>query len=95
MNDEPSPLLFVVSGRVQGVGFRHFVWKMAIEIGIRGWVRNTTDGAVEVAAWGSENQLEDLSNALHQGPRWSTVAAVRREQAPEGEAPAGPFSIRS
>lgn len=95
MNDASSALLYVVSGRVQGVGFRHFVWKMAIEIGIRGWVRNRTDGTVEVAAWGSDDQLDHLNNALHEGPRWSTVSAVRREMVPNSEDPVGRFSIRT
>jgi acylphosphatase len=43
---------FLVKGRVQGVGFRWFVQREAAEIGLRGWVRNTDDGHVEVLAAG-------------------------------------------
>ncbi len=94
VNDEPSSRLFLIRGRVQGVGFRHFVWRTAEELGIRGWVRNREDGSVEVAAWGSEVQLDALSTALGQGPRWSQVDAVLREPPPESVAPDGRFSIR-
>ncbi len=66
-----------------------------MELGIRGWVRNRDDGSVEVAAWGSEVQLETLSAALGQGPRWSSVDAVLCDRPPETQAPAGQFSIRS
>ena len=41
---------FLVKGRVQGVGFRWFVQREAAELGLRGWVRNTDDGHVEVLA---------------------------------------------
>lgn len=94
-DEEPSARLFVVSGRVQGVGFRYFVWNEAVAIGVRGWVRNRPEGTVEVAAWGGEEQLDALNAVLSNGPRWSTVIAVDREEPPTGEAPAGPFSIRS
>ncbi len=95
VNDEPSSRLFLIRGRVQGVGFRHFAWRTAVEFGIRGWVRNREDGSVEVAAWGSEDQLDALRASLAQGPRWAQVDAVVREQPPDFEAPAGQFSIRS
>ena len=51
---------YLVKGRVQGVGFRWFVHREAAEIGLRGWVRNTEDGHVEVVAAG---QPEDLVGA--------------------------------
>ena len=67
---------FLVKGRVQGVGFRWFVHREAAEIGLRGWVRNTEDGHVEVLAAGEPEQLEDLMKALGQGSRGSRVDAV-------------------
>ncbi len=94
MNDEPSSRLFLIRGRVQGVGFRHFVWRTAVELGIQGWVRNLSDGNVEVVAWGSDVQLDALSGFLKQGPRWSNIDSVVQEQPPESEAPDGRFSIR-
>jgi acylphosphatase len=67
---------FLVKGRVQGVGFRWFVHREAAEIGLRGWVRNTDDGNVEVLAAGEPEQLEDLQLALAKGSRGSRVDAV-------------------
>jgi acylphosphatase len=61
---------------VQGVGFRWFVHREAAEIGLRGWVRNTDDGNVEVLAAGEPEQLEDLQLALAKGSRGSRVDAV-------------------
>ena len=67
---------FLVKGRVQGVGFRWFVQREAAEIGLRGWVRNTPDGHVEVLAAGEPEQLEDLMKLLGQGSRGSRVDEV-------------------
>jgi acylphosphatase len=67
---------FLVKGRVQGVGFRWFVHREAAEIGLRGWVRNTNDGDVEVLAAGEPDQLKDLMKALGQGSRGSRVDEV-------------------
>jgi acylphosphatase len=67
---------FLVKGRVQGVGFRWFVHREAAEIGLRGWVRNTDDGRVEVVAAGDAQQLAELRAALHKGSLGSRVDAV-------------------
>jgi acylphosphatase len=67
---------FLVKGRVQGVGFRWFVQSEAARIGLRGWVRNTDDGDVEVMAAGSPAQIEELVLALHRGTRGSRVDRV-------------------
>ncbi len=75
----PADLLvkhFLVKGRVQGVGFRWFVHREAAEIGLRGWVRNTEDGHVEVVAAGEPAQLAELNAALHKGSRGSRVDVV-------------------
>ena len=76
---------FLVKGRVQGVGFRWFVHREAAEIGLRGWVRNTEDGHVEVLAAGEPEQLEDLMKALGQGSRGSRVDAVIEHTLDESE----------
>jgi acylphosphatase len=76
---------YVVRGRVQGVGFRWFVQREAEALGLRGWVRNTIDGAVEVLADGSEEQLALLAGRLRQGPRAARVDNVEESAA---EAPA-------
>jgi acylphosphatase len=64
---------YVVRGRVQGVGFRWFVQREAEALGLAGWVRNNIDGAVEVLASGSEQQLAALEAKLKQGPRAARV----------------------
>ncbi len=76
---------FLVKGRVQGVGFRWFVQREAAEIGLRGWVRNTEDGDVEVVAAGEPDQLEDLLKALGQGSRGSRVDKVIENELAESE----------
>jgi acylphosphatase len=67
---------YMVRGRVQGVGFRWFVEREAHALGIAGWVRNNADGAVEVLALGSNEQLLDLKRKLQQGPRAARVDTV-------------------
>ncbi|HNX98588.1 MAG TPA: acylphosphatase [Candidatus Aminicenantes bacterium] len=67
---------YVVSGRVQGVGFRYFVVRAAEMIDIRGSVRNQWDGTVEVVAQGSEEQLTQLEGHLHRGPHYATIESV-------------------
>jgi acylphosphatase len=76
---------FLVKGRVQGVGFRWFVHREAAELGLRGWVRNTDDGAVEVLAAGEPAQLEDLMIALSKGTRGSRVDEVVEHTLDESE----------
>ena len=66
-------LHFLVQGRVQGVGFRWFVHREASELALRGWVRNTEDGHVEVVAAGEAEDLAELRASLRQGPRGSRV----------------------
>ena len=76
---------FLIKGRVQGVGFRWFVQLEAAELGLRGWVRNTDDGHVEVLARGEPDQLEDLQLALAKGSRGSRVDAVIEHQLADSE----------
>ncbi len=72
---------FVVRGRVQGVGFRWFVEREARQLGINGWVRNNSDGSVEVLAMGTRDQLSGLRSRLHQGPRAARVDDVQEADA--------------
>ncbi|HTI13829.1 MAG TPA: acylphosphatase [Dictyobacter sp.] len=76
-------LYVVVSGQVQGVGFRYFVVHAAQPLGIHGYVRNMSDGTVEVLAQGNRAALEQLLVRLRQGPPAAQVQAVQttwREQ---------------
>jgi len=85
---------FLVKGRVQGVGFRWFVQQEASEIGLRGWVRNTDDGHVEVVAAGNPDDISDLKAALRKGSRGSRVDAIVEHELAESEAEKlGPFVI--
>lgn len=66
----------IVQGEVQGVGFRWFVHRNATELGIRGCVRNRSDGAVEVYAEGEAAAIESLLGAVRVGPRAARVDDV-------------------
>ncbi len=79
-------LHFLVRGRVQGVGFRWFVHREASELELRGWVRNTEDGAVEVVATGEVDDLAELRASLRKGPRGSRVDHVVEHYLDENEA---------
>jgi len=69
---------FLVSGRVQGVGFRYFVVHRARTLGLLGFTRNLPDGRVEVVAAGPEVQLEALEADLGRGPRAARVEKVEK-----------------
>jgi acylphosphatase len=73
---------FLVRGRVQGVGFRWFVERQAHILGIAGWVRNNADGAVEVFAQGTREQINNLQAQLLQGPRAARVDHVEQSEVP-------------
>ncbi|MEG9434786.1 acylphosphatase [Edaphobacter sp. HDX4] len=85
---------YLVKGRVQGVGFRWFVHREAAELGLRGWVRNTETGHVEVVASGDAERLAELKSSLKKGSRGSRVDAVLEEQLADSEdEKLGPFVI--
>ena len=67
---------FVISGRVQGVGFRYFVQSVAIREGLSGWVRNLDDGRVETAASGDKDAVDRFEHALREGPSSARVDSV-------------------
>jgi len=67
---------YLVRGRVQGVGFRWFVEREAHILKIAGWVRNNSNGTVEVLAQGNRDQLSGLHSRLREGPRAARVDAV-------------------
>ena len=71
---------YLVSGRVQGVGFRRFVCARALGLGLKGWVRNLSDGRVEVLAVGTEIQHEKLLLELNKGPQASFVEKVEENK---------------
>ncbi len=81
-------LHFLIQGRVQGVGFRWFVHREASELELRGWVRNTEDGDVEIVASGHPDDLDELRASLRHGPRGSRVDRIIEHFLEEKEAAA-------
>jgi acylphosphatase len=87
----------VVSGRVQGVGYRFFCQRKANEFGVRGWAKNCADGTVQVMAVGSVEALRDFVAELGRGPRFGKVEGVAVSNVPDGfieEYESGEFYIR-
>ena len=72
---------WVISGRVQGVGFRWFVLRAAKGLGVTGWARNLWDGRVEVMGQGTLSMLHDFEKGLHKGPLLSDVEEVEKVEA--------------
>jgi acylphosphatase len=72
-------LRLLVSGRVQGVGFRFAALDEAQGLGVAGWVRNLASGEVEIEAEGREDRLGMLAAWAHLGPRAAHVSNVREE----------------
>lgn len=65
-----------ITGRVQGVGFRNFTQRRARRLGLTGWVRNEPDGTVRLEAEGTRSALEQLVDAVQEGPRMAQVDDV-------------------
>ena len=72
---------YVVEGRVQGVGFRWFVERVASSLGLAGYVKNLYNGEVEVYAIGEPEMLDELRRSLERGPRGALVTGVRESPA--------------
>jgi acylphosphatase len=73
---EAAARRFRVSGRVQGVGYRAFVVRVARALRLQGGARNLDDGRVEVVVWGAVHALERLESALREGPQLARVSRV-------------------
>ncbi len=74
--------IYLVSGRVQGVGYRNFAQKHASALGIKGYARNLDNGSVEVLAIGTIEALNELAGFLRKGPLWGEVRCVDEQEAP-------------
>ena len=79
---------YLISGRVQGVGFRYFAKDAADREGVSGWVRNLPDGRVEALVEGEEEAVTRVERALSQGPGGARVSAVAVD---DSEPPSGAF----
>ncbi len=85
---------WLVSGRVQGVGFRWFVLQHAERLGLAGWARNLPDGRVEVVGVGPATALRELEGALRQGPRFGHVDNVDKDEIPHNDINSNSFIIK-
>jgi acylphosphatase len=80
MVDAQKARRWVLSGEVQGVGFRYTARQIADRIGVRGWVRNLPDGTVEVQVAGTDDQLELFKRELQKGSRTARVEGLEEEE---------------
>ncbi len=78
-------LRIIVRGRVQGVGYRFFTQRTALELGIKGYVRNLPDGTVEVVAEGSPGAMEKFIQELREGPPLAIVEDMEVQEIPPDE----------
>jgi len=83
----------VVHGRVQGVGFRYAAREAAALCGVAGWVRNLSDGTVEIVAQGSAEAIEAMRLWAEEGPRHAAVERVLVDRLEPGDA-LSTFDIR-
>ncbi len=70
----------LLSGRVQGVGFRYFTESVASKYGISGYVANTLNGKVEVVGQGEDEELKQFFKAVKKGPAFSAIIDVKYEE---------------
>jgi acylphosphatase len=75
----------MITGRVQGVGYRAWVEYQAIASGLEGWVRNRRDGSVEALFAGNAKSVADMVALCRHGPPSARVAALTKESASEDE----------
>ncbi|WP_439815685.1 acylphosphatase [Zavarzinia sp. CC-PAN008] len=73
----------VITGMVQGVGYRAWAVRQASALGLRGWVRNRADGSVDILAGGEPERVDAFIAACRFGPRWSRVREVKVEPGEE------------
>ena len=75
----------IVHGRVQGVGFRDSVRRLALQHGVAGWIRNNRDGTVEAVLEGEPSAVERVADFARRGPRGAAVERVHvDDEEPEG-----------
>ena len=68
----------LISGMVQGVGYRYWAVGEARRLGLDGWVRNLTDGRVEILALGAQERIGEFEKACHAGPPSARVTQIVR-----------------
>ena len=81
-NDELKAVRVRVSGVVQGVGFRYFTHRIAVSLGLDGYVRNLSDGSVEAVAEGNAEMVDVFLEKIGTGPAASSVRGLRVSEIP-------------
>jgi len=76
-------LHILVTGRVQGVGFRYFTQQTAESLGLTGWVRNLPGGEVEITAQGDEKEVKRFISRIKLGPPASLVEKIHSQKKSE------------
>lgn len=69
----------LINGHVQGVGYRMAARQQAKSLGLTGWVRNLSDGRVEMWLEGDEHYVEEMLDWAHQGPRFAGVTKIDKQ----------------
>ena len=85
----------LIEGYVQGIGYRAFACRVALRLGISGWVRNRRDGTVEALISGTPDRVERMLAELRRGPYGGQVRSVRLIELGEAEWTAGAFVARA
>lgn len=69
-----------IHGKVQGVGFRFFATRVARRLGLKGWIQNLRDGAVEAVVEGEDKAIDEWLEELREGPRYAEVSRIDQEK---------------
>lgn len=75
----------IVAGRVQGVGFRNFAYTRAIKYNIKGFVKNTFDGNVEIVCTGESADMDKFIGEIKKGPSFSFISNVKINETSEND----------
>lgn len=94
MSEARQAVHWRLTGRVQGVSFRWFTRRAALELGADGWVRNLGDGSVEVEASAPRDALDELRLRLRRGPSHARVDRLEERSIDPSTVPEGGFEIR-
>ncbi|MCX6383820.1 MAG: acylphosphatase [Actinobacteria bacterium] len=74
----------IIEGRVQGVGFRNFAYMRALKYNIKGYVKNTFEGNVEILCTGEDGNLDKFINEMRKGPSFCFISKFGINEAPSG-----------
>ncbi len=75
----------LISGKVQGVGFRQYTRWKARKLKVKGWVKNLSDGRVEAMLLGNHKDVEEMIRICRRGPFMAEVANIETEEVPDQE----------